>query len=183
MQSSHLPPLALWETCYPVAPLRIFHWGRPVPCYVAVSVLAMSKVIPPVPGGFGLWAPFSEVLAIVLGTAEEETRHLWYPVLVFAGSLVCLGFWWLFFIAFLFYVFYRRVIPCTLPDRIQNKNQIAFICRICWNIESYWELLLKNAGLLQGVFLHSWEKKYWILFAFLWGVISHWSFTSLPSRS
>lgn len=121
MQSSHLPPLAPWATCYPAAPKCIFQGGRPVPHYVARSVSAETHFIPPVPWGFVLWAQFCEVLAIAFGAAEEETRHLHCPVLVSAGGSVCSGFWWLFFIAIFVSCFLLR--SYSLHSTRQNTKQ------------------------------------------------------------
>lgn len=129
MQSSQLPPLAPWETCYPAALLCVFHWGRSVPHYVAVSVSAESSMIPPVPWGFGLWAQFCEVLAIVFGAAEEETRHLRYPVPVSAGNSVCSGFWWLFFYCYFCFTYFTEELFLALYQIEYKTRTLSFICR------------------------------------------------------
>lgn len=102
--------------------------GEGLSLVTLLSISAESRITPPVPPGFELWAWFCEVWAIALVQQRRKTD----PVLVSEGSTVCSGFWWLFKITIFvlcFFFFYRGVIPCTLADRMQNKNQISFICR------------------------------------------------------
>lgn len=139
MQSSHLPPLAPWETCYPAAPLCGFHWGRPVPDYVAVSISAESRVICPVLWDFGLWAQCCEVLAIVLVQQRRKTDIL--TTQVSAGSSVFSGFWWFFFFNcyFCFMFFTEGLFLALLQTEYRTRTKFLLsVERLCWNIKSYW---------------------------------------------